>query len=56
MSTLEDFGPMSTLEDLEPQKNYDYESADNKVIILIPPIINLIIITNIFSNYRNPGD
>ena len=44
MSTLEDLWSMSTLEHLWPQKNYNYKSADNKLITIIPPIIIPIII------------
>ena len=39
MSTLEDLWRMTTLEYLWPQKNYNSESADNTIIIAIPPII-----------------
>ena len=44
MSTLEDLWPISTLENLWPQKDYKYKSADNRIIIIIPPIIFLILI------------
>ena len=33
MPTLRYLWPMSTLEDLWPQKNYNYESADNVINI-----------------------
>ena len=44
MFTTEEFCPMPTVEDLWPPKRYNYESADNKVIIKIPLVIILSII------------
>ena len=35
---------MSTLQDLWPQKNYNYKSADNQIIIIIPPVLFLLLI------------